>query len=99
MEKRFEVPPKRSDNNCMMNEISKGADFVTFYGEFSAGYDERGITYNPEEILEEGYNEIGLTREDLVEALETFEEEFLIEENCYTLPEINTIREWIKNKA
>ena len=83
----------------MMNEISKGADFVMCYGEESAGCNEREISYNPEDILNEMYEEIGLEKEDLVEALETFEEEFLIEENCYTLPEINTIRNWIKEKS
>tara|TARA_R100000808_G_scaffold19728_1_gene42735 strand:+ start:867 stop:1169 length:303 start_codon:yes stop_codon:yes gene_type:complete len=99
MEKRFDVPEDLADNNCMMNKISKGADFVIFYGELSAGYNERGIMYNPETILEEGYNEIELTREDLVEALEIFEEEFLIDENCYILSEINTIRKWIEQKS
>lgn len=82
-----------------MNEISKGADLVLYYGEFSAGYKERGRNYNPEKILNEGLKVIELTKEDLVEGLETFEEEFLVEENGYTLPEINTIRKWFKNKS
>lgn len=68
-----------------------------YYGEFSAGYKERGRNYNPEKILNEGFKVIELTKEDLVEGLETFEEEFLVEENGYTLPEINTIRKWFKN--
>ena len=83
----------------MMNEISKGADFVICYGEESAGCNERGISYNPEDILNEMYEEIGLEKEDLVEALEIFEEDFPVEENCYTLSEINTIRNWIKEKS
>ncbi|MBC8416746.1 hypothetical protein H8E06_00270 [bacterium] len=83
----------------MLNKTSKGVDLVIYYGELAAAYDERGISYNPEKILNEGYNEIGLTKEDLAEAKETFEEEFLVEENYYNLPEVNTIREWINNKA
>ena len=49
-----------------MNEISKGADFAICYGEESAGCNEREISYNPEDILNEMYEEIGLKKEDLV---------------------------------
>ena len=70
-----------------MNEISKGADLVMYYGEISAGYKERGRKFNPEKILNEGFKAIELTKEDLVEG------------NGYTLPEINTIRKWFKNKS
>ena len=83
-----------------MNEISKAADFVIMYGEMSAGYNERLMSYDPVEILEEGWtNEyIGLKREDLPEVLDIFNEDFLEPENEYRYLEVKAIRKWIGEK-
>ena len=80
---------------------NRAIDFVVMYGEMSAGYNERLMSYDPIEILEEGWKEeyIGLKKEDLGEVLDIFEEDFLVWENVYRYSEVLEIREWIKDKV
>ena len=98
--KELEVPLIWIYNNCMMNKISKAADFVIMYGEMSAAYNERLMSYDPVEILEEGWaNEyIGLKKDDLPEVLELFNRDFLEVENEYRYVEVKAIRKWIGEK-
>jgi hypothetical protein len=86
----------------MMNErTNRAISFTIHYGEMSAAYNERMISYEPKEILEEGWkNEyIGLKKEDLGEVTDIFEEEYLVPENEYKYWEVLDIREWIKTKV
>ena len=86
-----------------MNEISKAADFVIYYGEQSAAYNERLMSYDPIEILEEGWmNEYFESNkfnwDDLEEMAIIFEEDFKCPENEYRHLEVNAIREWLIGK-
>ena len=102
---RLDVPPIRIYNNNMMNKrngiTNRAIDFCVFYGESSAGYNERFVEYDVKGVLEEGWkNEyIGLKKEDLGEVLDIFEEEFEVPENEYRYLEVKKIREWIKDKV
>ena len=86
--------------NSRDGKMSSAIDFVVMYGEMSAGYNERMMSYDPVEILEEGWkNEyIGLKREDLPEVLDIFNEDFLEVENEYRYVEVKAIRKWIGEK-
>ena len=89
----------------MLNEetksVNRSIDFVTFYGESSAAYNERFVEYDVKGVLEEGWkNEyIGLKKEDLGRVLDIFEEDFGVWENVYRYSEVLEIREWIKDKV
>ena len=105
MEKRFDVPEDLADNNSMLNketeQTNRAIDFVTYYGEWAAGCNERFVEWNVKEVLEEGWkNEyIGLKKEDLGYVSDIFEEEFGVWENCYRYNEVLEIKEWIKEKG
>ena len=83
------------------NRTNRAIEFCVFYGESSAGYNERFVEYDVKGVLEEGWkNEyIGLKKEDLGEVLDIFEEDFLVWENVYRYKEVLEIREWIKDKV
>ena len=84
--------------NKRNGKMSSAIDFCIMYGEASAGYNERLMSYDPVEILEEGWkNEyIGLRKSDLGEVTDIFEEEFLVPENEYRYKEVLDIRKWIE---
>ena len=85
----------------VMNErTNRAIEFTIHYGEMSSAYNERMMSYDPIEILEEGWkNEyIGLKKEDLGEVLDIFEEDFLVWENVYRYKEVLDIRKWIEEK-
>ena len=86
--------------NSRDGRTNRAIDFVVHYGEMSAAYNERLMSYDPVEILEEGWkNEyIGLKKEDLGEVEDIFEEEYLVEENEYKYWEVLDIRKWIEEK-
>ena len=52
----LEVPSDLLDNNCMMNDEMKSTnnaiDFVTSVSEMIAAYNERGISYDMDELLD-----------------------------------------------
>ena len=86
--------------NKETESTNRSINFVTFYGEWAAGCNERFVEWDVKEVLEEGWtNEyIGLKKEDLGEVLDIFEEEFGCWENCYRYKEVLEIREWIEDK-
>lgn len=86
--------------NSRDGRTNRAIDFVVHYGEMSAAYNERLMSYDPVEILEEGWkNEyIGLQKEDLPEVLDIFNEDFLEVENEYRYVEVKAIRKWIGEK-
>ena len=65
--------------NKESEQTNRAIDFVTFYGEYAAGCNERFIEWDVKKVLEEGWtNEyIGLKKEDLPEVLDIFNEEFI----------------------
>ena len=87
-------------NEDMKESTNRAISFTIHYGEMSSAYNERMISYEPKEILEEGWkNEyIGLKKEDLGEVTDIFEEEYLVEENEYKYWEVLDIRKWIEEK-
>ena len=87
--------------NKETESTNRSIDFVTFYGEYAAGCNERFIEWNVREVLEEGWkNEyFGLKIEDLGFVSDIFVEEFLGWENCYRYTEELEIKEWIKEKS
>ena len=87
--------------NKETEQTNRAIDFVTFYGEYAAGCNERFIEWDVKKVLEEGWtNEyIGLKKEDLGYVSDIFEEEFGVWENCYRYNEVLEIKEWIKEKG
>ena len=84
-----------------MNEIDRTnrvIEFVTFYGEMSAGYNERLMEFDVVDELEKIWEDeyIELKKEDLGEVLDVFEEEFEVPENEYRYLEVKAIRKWIE---
>ncbi len=99
-QKELEVPPKRSDNICMMNEIdrtNRAIDFVTSVSEMVAAYNERFVDYDMDKLLEESYSNeyIGLKKEDLPEVLDIFNEDFEDKDAGWLNWECKSIRKWI----
>ena len=84
----------------MLNMKERVEHFVVHYGEMSAAYNERLMSFDPVEILEEGWKNdfIGLKKEDLPEVLELFNKDFLEIENEYRYVEVKAIRKWIGEK-
>ena len=82
------------------DRTNRAIDFTVHYGEMSAAYNERLMSYDPADILEEGWtNEyISLQKEDLPYVLDIFEEDFKVPENEYKYLEVKAIRKWIGNK-
>lgn len=100
MEKRFDVPEDSAYNYSMLNMKERVEHFVVHYGEMSAAYNERLMSFDPIEILEEGWTNdfIGLKKDDLPEVLELFNKDFLEIENEYRYVEVKAIRKWIGEK-
>ena len=100
----LEVPPKRSDNISMMNKevesTNNAIDFVTSVSEMIAAYNERGIDYDMDELLEKtySYEYIDMTKEDLPYALDIFNEGFDDRDAGWLNWECKAIRKWIGNK-
>ena len=101
---KLEVPPDLLDNCCMMNKEVKSTnnaiDFVTSVSEMIAAYNERGIDYDMDELLNEAYeNEyIDMKTEDLPYALDIFNEGFEDRDAGWLNWECKAIRKWIGNK-
>ena len=87
-------------NEDMKERTNRAISFTVHYGEMSSAYNERMMSYEPKEILEEGWkNEyIGLKKEDLPEVLDIFNEEFVVPENEYRYIEVKAIRKCIGEK-
>ena len=101
---KLEVPPDLLDNCCMMNKEVKSTnnaiDFVTSVSEMIAAYNERGIDYDMDELLNEAYeNEyIDMKTEDLPYALDIFNEGFEDRDAGWLNWECKAIRKWIGEK-
>ena len=87
--------------NKETESTNRAIDFVTYYGEWAAGCNERYIEWDVKKVLDEGADElaIGLKKEDLGYVSDIFEEEFLGWENCYRYTEVLEIKDWIKEKS
>lgn len=102
----LEVPPKRSDNISMMNKndevksTNNAIAFVTSVSEMIDAYNERGIDYDMDELLEKtySYEYIDMTKEDLPYALDIFNEGFDDRDAGWLNWECKAIRKWIGNK-
>ena len=101
---KLEVPLKRSDNIRMMNKevesTNNAIDFVTSVSEMIAAYNERGIDYDMDELMNEAYeNEYNdMKTEDLPYALDIFNEGFDDRDAGWLNWECKAIRKWIGNK-
>ena len=101
---KLEVPPDLLDNCCMMNKEVKSTNnaiaFVTSVSEMIDAYNERGIDYDMDELLNEAYeNEyIDMKTEDLPYALDIFNEGFDDRDAGWLNWECKAIRKWIGNK-
>ena len=101
---KLEVPPDLLDNNCMMNKEVKSTNnaiaFVTSVSEMIAAYNERGIDYDMDELLEKtySYEYIDMRKEDLPYALDIFNEGFDDRDAGWLNWECKAIRKWIGNK-
>ena len=101
---KLEVPPDLLDNCCMMNKEVESTNnaiaFVTSVSEMIAAYNERGIDYDMDELLNEAYeNEyIDMKTEDLPYALDIFNEGFEDRDAGWLNWECKAIRKWIGNK-
>ena len=100
----LEVPPDLLDNNCMMNKEVKSTnnaiDFVTSVSEMIAAYNERGIDYDMNELLDKQYADeyCDMKEEDLPYALDIFNETFEDRDAGWLNWECKSIRKWIGNK-
>jgi len=99
----LEVPPKRADNTCMLNEIdhtNRAIDFVVQVSEMVAAYNERGTSYDMDELMDEAYaNEYNdMKKEDLPYALDIFNNDFDDPDAGWLNWECKAIRKWIDNK-
>ena len=101
---KLEVPPDLLDNCCMMNKEVESTNnaiaFVTSVSEMIAAYNERGIDYDMDELLNEAYeNEyIDMKTEYLPYALDIFNEGFEDRDAGWLNWECKAIRKWIGNK-
>ena len=86
--------------NKETESTNRAIDFVTFYGESAAAYNERFIEFDVKSVLEEGWKNdlIGLKKQDLGRVLDIFEEDFGVWENVYRYSEVLEIKDWIKEK-
>ena len=99
----LEVPPNRSYNICMMNEIDKtnrAINFVVAVSEMIAAYNERGLGYDIAKEMDEIYEDeyIGMKNEDLPYALDIFNEDFADPDAGWLYVECKAIRKWIGEK-
>tara|TARA_B100000214_G_scaffold149897_1_gene107237 strand:+ start:117 stop:431 length:315 start_codon:yes stop_codon:yes gene_type:complete len=100
----LEVPPDLLDNNCMMNNevesTNNAIDFVTSVSEMIAAYNERGISYDMDELLDKQYADeyCDMKKEDLPYALDIFNETFDDPDAGWLNWECKSIRKWIGNK-
>ena len=88
----------------MINEIdhtNRAIDFVDEVSEMIAAYNERGISYDVDKLMDKAfeneYNE--MKKEDLPYALDMFEESFSDPDAGWENWECEAIRSWISNKA
>jgi len=99
----LEVPRFSADNICMMNEIdhtNRAIDFVVQVSEMVAAYNERGTSYDMDELMDEAYaNEYNdMKKEDLPYALDIFNNDFDDPDAGWLNWECKAIRKWIDNK-
>ena len=99
----LEVPPKRSDNISMMNEIdqtNRAINFVVQVSEMVSAYNERGTSYDMDKLMDEAYeNEYHeMKNEDLPYALDIFNNDFDDPDAGWLNWECKSIRKWIGNK-
>ena len=83
----------------MMNEIDKtnrAIDFVVQVSEMVAAYNERGMSYDMDELLNEAYaNEYNnMKNEDLPYALDIFNEDFDCPDAGWLNWEVKAITKW-----
>jgi hypothetical protein len=88
----------------MMNEIDKtnrAIDFVVQVSEMVAAYNERGISYDMDELLNEAYvNEYNeMKKEDLPYALDIFMEDFDDPDAGWLNCEVTAITKWCMKKS
>jgi len=99
----LEVPRFSADNICMMNEIdhtNRAIDFVVQVSEMVAAYNERGTSYDMDELMDEAYaNEYNdMKKEDLPYALDIFNNDFDDPDAGWLNWECKSIRKWIGAK-
>jgi len=85
--------------NKETESTNRSINFVTYYGEWAAGCNERFVEWDVKKVLDEGVDVAELKKEDLGRVLDIFEEEFGVWENCYRYKEVVEIREWIEEKG
>jgi len=87
----------------MLNEIdhtNRAIDFVVQVSEMVAAYNERGTSYDMDELMDEAYaNEYNdMKKEDLPYALDIFNNDFDDPDAGWLNWECKSIRKWIGNK-
>jgi hypothetical protein len=88
----------------MMNketeQTNRAIDFVVQVSEMVAAYNERGTSYDMDELLNEAYeNEYNdMKKEDLPYALDIFNEDFDCPDAGWLNWECKSIRKWIGEK-
>lgn len=87
----------------MLNEIdhtNRAIDFVVQVSEMVAAYNERGTSYDMDELMDEAYaNEYNdMKKEDLPYALDIFNNDFDDPDAGWLNWECKAIRKWIDNK-
>jgi len=82
------------------DKTNRAIHFVVNVSEMIAAYNERGISYDMDVLLNEAYaNEYtGMKNEDLPYALDIFNEDFEDPDAGWLNVECKSIRKWIGNK-